>query len=108
MKNIIYNMLFCDSCTGVDGTIIWGKHNCVGSWNDGDMSCDLYEKLMDEASTEISSGIVSDTAFPVGKDLLGKIISPLKEGELERAHPLAQPALIILSASITSLRQACE
>lgn len=23
-------------CFGVD-TLIWGKHNCVGSWNDGDM-----------------------------------------------------------------------
>jgi hypothetical protein len=23
-------------CFSVDGTLIWGKHNCVGSWNDGE------------------------------------------------------------------------
>ena len=44
----------------------------------------------------------------MSKGLHGRIISPLKEGEWERAHPLARPALLQLSNSITSLRQACE
>jgi hypothetical protein len=95
-------------CVGVDGCIIWAKHNCVGSWNDGDMSRELQEKLLDPNYVDGNFGLVADTAFPVGKRLIGRIISPLKEGELERAHPLAQPALILLSSQITSLRQACE
>jgi hypothetical protein len=35
-------------CFSVDGLLIWAKHNCVGSWNDGDMSRELQEKLIDE------------------------------------------------------------
>ena len=93
-------------CFGVDGCLIWGKHNCVGSWNDGDMSRDLQEKLLYDVDD--GWGIIADTAFPVSKQLVGKIISPLKEGELERAHPHAQRALLRLSAEITSCRQACE
>lgn len=95
-------------CFSVDGLIIWAKHNCVGSWNDGDMSRELQEKLLCADLCEEDHGIVADTAFPVSKGLRGKIISPLKENELERAHPLAQAALLSLSNSITSLRQACE
>jgi hypothetical protein len=95
-------------CFGVDGCLIWGKHNCVGSWNDGDMSRDLQEKLLNDDIIERNHGLVSDTAFPVGQHLIGKIITPLKEGDLDRANPRAQLALITLSNSITSLRQACE
>ncbi len=95
-------------CFGVDGCIIWGKHNCVGTWNDGDVSVDLQIKLLDPNLVEPDHGLVSDSAFPVGQLLLGKIISPLKDGDLERAHPRTQYALIILDKMITSLRQACE
>ena len=35
-------------------------------------------------------------------------MTPLKEGDLERSHPGARPALVRLSTSITSLRQAAE
>ena len=28
-------------CFGVDGTIIWAKHNCPGSWNDSENSREL-------------------------------------------------------------------
>ena len=95
-------------CFGVDGTLIWGKHNCVGSWNDGDISRELQELLLQSDFVAPGHGIVSDTAFPVSQGLIGKIISPLKEGDLERAHPSARPALLALSSDITKLRQACE
>ena len=95
-------------CFGVDGTLIWGKHNCVGSWNDGDMSREIQERLLDPYFVADNHGIISDTAFPVGKDLVGRIMSPLKEEELERAHPQARAALLRRSQAITSLRQACE
>ena len=32
-------------CFAVDGCICWGRHNCVGSWNDGDMSRTFQWKL---------------------------------------------------------------
>jgi len=35
-------------CFGADGTIIWGKHNCPGSWNDGEISRSFQEKLLRE------------------------------------------------------------
>ena len=95
------------SLFGVDGTIIWAKHNCAGSWNDGDRSRELQEKLLDDDFVLEGHGIVADTAFPVSNDLLGRIITPLKEGDLERAHPQAQQQLQLLSTAITSLRQAC-
>lgn len=114
LQNALYNgwlhsaLITGVLCFGVDGTIIWAKHNCVGSWNDGDMSRELQEKLLDPDYMLEGHGIVADTAFPVGKELLGLIITPLKDGDLERAHPMAQQQLQLISSSITSLRQACE
>ena len=95
-------------CFGVDGTLIWGKHNCVGSWNDGDMSREMCDNLLDLEKTLLEFGVVADTAFPVTKEMRRKIITPLKEGDLERSHPDAQAALLEISSAITSLRQNCE
>ena len=95
-------------CYGVDGTLIWGKHNIVGSWNDGDMCRDLIIKLIDPAKTLPDHGAVADTAFPRTRDLLAKIMTPLKEGEIERANPADQGFMLRQSAALTSLRQACE
>ena len=68
----------------------------------------MPEKLLDDDFVLEGHGIVADTAFPVSNDLLGRIITPLKEGDLERAHPQAQQQLHLLSTAITPLRQACE
>jgi hypothetical protein len=43
-----------------------------------------------------------------GRELRGHIVSPLKEGELERMHPLLQPRAQKVSSELTRLRQACE
>jgi len=72
------------------------------------MSREIQERLLDPYFVADNHGIISDTAFPVGKDLVGRIMSPLKEEELERAHPQARAALLRRSQAITSLRQACE
>ncbi len=93
-------------CFGVDGTLIWYKHNCHGSWNDGDMSLSLQELLSDPEFVDEGFGLVSDSAFPAIEG--ARIISPLKENELDRAHPDARPAMVALSNDILSLRQACE
>lgn len=74
-------------CFGVDGTLVWGRHNCPGSWNDGETSRQLQLKLGDELLTVPGTGVAADMAFPVLKDLCGKIVTPLKGGDLERAPP---------------------
>jgi hypothetical protein len=91
-----------------DGLLIWAKHNCPGSWGDGEMSRDLQLKLLDARITLPEHGLCADTAFPVGSALFKHIVSPLKENELERVSPSLQPAAAALSSQITSLRQACE
>ncbi len=93
-------------CFGVDGTIIWRRHNCPGSWNDSDMSRGLHEKLMDTGVTDADCGLVSDSAFPALTN--GKIISPLKENELDGVDRRMHNISYSRSREITSLRQACE
>ena len=95
-------------CYGADGTLIWGKHNIIGSWDDGDMCLPVILKLKDDEMTLPDHGLISDTAFPRTKENKGIIMTPLKEGELERAAPADQGRLLRESARITSLRQACE
>ena len=93
-----------------DTQMLWGQSiedNYVGSWNDAEMSRGLQDILRGETVLE-GHGLVADTAFPVGHGLEGKIISPLKEDELNRAHPHAVLALAAISTEITSLRQAYE
>ena len=113
-QNAMYNgWLHCvlitgTLCFGVDGTIIWGRHNFVGSWNDGDTSRPCQMKLINDDLTLQDHGIISDSAFPVSGALLGKIITPLKDGDLLRANPLVREMLNERSAAITSCRQACE
>jgi hypothetical protein len=74
-------------CFKVDGTIAWGKHNIVGSWNDGDISRDFQEKLLREDINIPNSGVLSDSAFPVSGNMYGKIMTPLKDGDIERVAP---------------------
>jgi hypothetical protein len=38
-------------CFLVDGTIGWAKHNCPGSWNDGEISRPLQEMICDSDLT---------------------------------------------------------
>lgn len=95
-------------CYGVDGTIVWARHNFPGSWNDSDTSKQFQEKLLNEDISLQDHGVLSDSAFPVSGAMFGKILTPLKEGDLERAHPSARRALIALSDAICSLRQPAE
>ncbi|KAF0701683.1 Aste57867_7904 [Aphanomyces stellatus] len=95
-------------CFGVDGTIIWARHNCPGSWNDGAMSRSLQARMADDRRVAPGIKVASDSAFPVAGRCAGRIITPLKECDLER-HPHSQrAALHTMSDCITSLRQAVE
>jgi hypothetical protein len=54
-------------CFSVDGLLIWGKHNCMGSCNDGDMSRELQKLLLDPNLCEDDHAIAANAAFPVNK-----------------------------------------
>lgn len=114
IQNALYNgWLHCTWVTGVlcygfDGCLIWGKHNHPGSWNDAEMSRPLQEKLLDPIKTIPNGCIATDSAFPVSKVLSGRIITPLKDGDLERASAECRVAMIAMSNAITAIRQAGE
>jgi len=63
IQNAYYNgWLHCvlvtgTMCFGVDGTIVWARLNCPGSWNDGETSRSFREKLVDEAWTLYDYGV---------------------------------------------------
>ena len=95
-------------CFGVDGTIVWFRHNCPGSWNDGETSKQFQNKLCRDDLNLEGHGVLSDSAFPVSGDLFGKIVTPLKDGDLERSEVGTRAMLAALSSAITSMRQAAE
>jgi hypothetical protein len=84
LQNAMYNgWLHCVLVTGVlcfgcDGTLIWAKHNVVGSWNDGEVAGNLFNKLRDRSLTLEGYGLVSDSAFPAAKTMFSAIVTPLK------------------------------
>lgn len=72
------------------------------------MSRGLQLKLSDENLVGAGMKLASDSAFPIRGDVAGKIVTPLKEGDLERVPPECRLAMQVMSDSITSLRQAAE
>ncbi|EGZ10919.1 hypothetical protein PHYSODRAFT_520250, partial [Phytophthora sojae] len=95
-------------CYGVDGTLAWGRHNCPGSWNDRETSRQLQEKLANPDFTVPGTGVATDSAFPVAREAIGKIFTPLKDGDVERASADCRLVMLALHNAITSLRQAAE
>ena len=114
LQNTMYNgWLHCvfvtgTTCFSVDGVIIWAKLNFFGSWNDSEISRSFREKLSCPIKNVDGHGVLSDSAFPVGREMFGRIMTPLKSGDIERAHRGARPSLIRLSSAITSMRQSAE
>ena len=114
LQNAMYNgWLHCVLVTGVlcfgcDGTLIWAKHNVVGSWNDGEVAGNLFHKLLDRSLTIEGYGLVSDSAFPAAKTMFSAIVTPLKDGELEGIPVPLQHYCGQVSSEITSMRQTCE
>ena len=81
-------------CYGFDGTLIWGRHNYPGSWNDGEMSRRLQSRLANPTKTMPNGCCATDSAFPVSQELSGRIITPLKDGDLEKASPECRGGLL--------------
>jgi hypothetical protein len=96
-------------CYGVDGCVVWGKHNVVGSWNDGDMSRGFQDKISNPDINVANHGVLSDSAFPVRGDNFRRIMTPLKDGEEDKiADPRIRAVVLRLNAAITSMRQPAE
>jgi hypothetical protein len=98
-------------CFGADGTIVWAKMNCPGSWNDGEMSRTFREKLLNPALSLQTHGVVADSAFPVSGTMLDRI-----EGDIDRSYLLLTYRIpeeyraqsLACSNAVTSIRQAAE
>ncbi|ETI42229.1 hypothetical protein F443_12626 [Phytophthora nicotianae P1569] len=52
--------------------------------------------------------VVSDSAFPCSTAMTGGILTPLKDGDLERIEPSLRSSARTLHNAITSVRQAAE
>ncbi|ETP41539.1 hypothetical protein F442_11370 [Phytophthora nicotianae P10297] len=53
-------------------------------------------------------GIVTDSAFPCGGDMRGRILTPLKEGDLGRLVSSVRRVAGALSSAITSIGQSAQ
>ncbi|ETI43039.1 hypothetical protein F443_11933 [Phytophthora nicotianae P1569] len=96
-------------CFAADGCIIWSRHNCAGSWNDADTSLGFRTKLLDPTfCPDPRMNVVSDSAFPCSTEMTGRILTPLKEGGIERIQPGLRSAARTLHNAIISVRQAAE
>ncbi|OWZ00822.1 hypothetical protein PHMEG_00027907, partial [Phytophthora megakarya] len=96
-------------CFSADGLIVWANHNCPGSWNDGDMSLAFRRCLMDrELNSDQRFGVIADSAFPCSDEMTGRILTPLKEGNLNALIPTVRYGAKAKSAAITSIRQSAE
>ncbi|KAE9224594.1 hypothetical protein PF004_g12173 [Phytophthora fragariae] len=96
-------------CFSADGLVVWAKHNCPGSWNDGETSLDFRRILADPAlNPDPRYGIVADSAFPCGNEMTGRVMSPLKDDDLSRVVPSVRRAAKIMSGAITFVRQLAE
>jgi len=96
-------------CFAADGCIIWCNHNCPGSWNDSDTSLGFRMKLLDPAfCPDTRMNVVSDSAFPCATAMTGRILTPLKDGDIERLVPSLRSSPRTLHNAITSVRQAAE
>ncbi|EGZ27306.1 hypothetical protein PHYSODRAFT_469825, partial [Phytophthora sojae] len=96
-------------CFAADGCIIWCKHNCPGSWNDSDTSLGFRSKLLDPTlCPNTRMNVVSDSAFPCSTSMVGRILTPLKDGDLEGILPSLRSSARTLHNAISSVRQAAE
>ena len=72
------------------------------------MSRGLYEYLMNPELSDTNLALCADTAFPVSSQFSGRIVTPLKEGDISKWPDHLHDVIESYSTSITSLRQAAE
>jgi len=87
-----------------EGKIVFASLNCPGSWHDSSNAFYLYWKLVNECE---GYAIAADTAFPRSGLLEDKILTSLKNGDLDEDHILARHQMRS-HCMVTSVRQAAE
>jgi hypothetical protein len=95
-------------CFGASGLMVWGKQNCPGSWNDGEICRPFCEKLLNPRKSLQTHGVLADSAFPVSGELWGRIITPLKKNDMDRIPIEDRAGSLRLNAQIIDARQAAE
>ncbi|GMF36151.1 unnamed protein product [Phytophthora fragariaefolia] len=96
-------------CCSADGLIVWSKHNYPGRWNDSVTSIEFREKLLDPLlNPDNRYGVITDSTFPCGNDMVSRIMTPRKEGDLVRLVPSVRAVAQLKSNAITFVRQAAE
>ncbi|RAW33304.1 hypothetical protein PC110_g10354, partial [Phytophthora cactorum] len=89
-------------CFSVDGCIIWARHNYPGSWNDSDTSLGFRNNLLDPTyCPDARMNVVSDSVFPCSTEMTGRILTPRKDGDLERILPSLRSSARTLHNVIT-------
>lgn len=68
----------------------------------------LQARLADSARTLSSGCCATDSAFTVTNEMTGKMITPLEDGDLEKASPIIRAGLTVMSSAVASIRQAAE
>jgi len=75
MYNVRATLVTGCLCFDVSGCICWGKHNFVGSWNDGEMSRAFQKKIYRDEFCLEGHGVVSDSAVPVSGKCFDRIMT---------------------------------
>jgi hypothetical protein len=87
-----------------EGKIVFASFNCPGSWHDSSNAFYLYWKLVNECD---GYAIAADTAFPRNGLLEDKILTSLKNGDLDE-DPIIAHLQLRFHSMVTSLRQVVE
>ncbi|KAF1779310.1 hypothetical protein GQ600_3082 [Phytophthora cactorum] len=96
-------------CFAADGCIIWSRRSCPGSWNDSDTSLGFRTKPLDpKYCPDPRMNVVSDSALPCSMEMTGRILTPLKDGGIDRILSSLRSSARTLDNAITSACQATE
>ncbi|KAE9203983.1 hypothetical protein PF004_g17978 [Phytophthora fragariae] len=115
LQNAMYNgwvhsvLVTRTICFAADGCIVWCRNNCPGSWNDSDTTLGFRAKLQGPVYfPNTRMNVVSDSSFPCLTAMARRILTPLKDGDLERLWSSLKSSARTIHNAITSVRPAAE
>jgi hypothetical protein len=88
-----------------DGTIIYARVNCAGCQHDSWVATDLRHRILhDEGFLAPGLCLVADTAFPRFGAMLGKIVTPWKQTEIDTLNRHGASAEKLLEINYRHIR----
>ncbi|ETL84312.1 hypothetical protein L917_15833, partial [Phytophthora nicotianae] len=98
-----YHIRLEDAHPSFDNTTRPSVSCCASTWDP------WRAKLLNPKFCPVSRmNVVSDSAFPCSTELTGRILTPLKDGDIDRILPSLRSGLCTLHNAITSVRQSIE